>query len=1213
VIDRTQLLADLQTVLRKLEADLLERSEEMPEVSAVLTGEHRRARQADRTAQSYEDWRSDYITQIAAAWVLSCVFVRFLEDNRLVDPPRIAGLGERLSRARDEHELYFRVHLHETDREYLLHVFDELARLPGTKDIFGTHNPVHELPNWLSGDAAGELLRFFQKIDANTGALIHDFTDPDWNTRFLGDLYQDLSEEARKKHALLQTPEFVEELILDRTFDPAIEEFGLEGFRMIDPACGSGHFLLGSFVRLLDHWLRKEPNTNIRELIQRALNSVYGVDVNPYAVAIARFRLLLAAMKACEVQRLANAPAFHLNLACGDSLLHGAPGGDQQGLGWQDYSHVYQAEDLGELRRILIPEKYHLVIANPPYITPKDKALNEAYRERYFACHGKYSLAVPFCQRVLSLAVKNGFTGQITANSFMKREFGKKLIEEFFPRFDLTHVIDTSLAHIPQYGTPTVILLIRNRHRTCPTIRAALGIRRENVEPVSPSKGKVWSSILSLLDTPGSENDYISVEDVDATIFAQHPWSVTGGGATELKDRIDCSTVIPLSKVVDVIGVFGMTNADEVMLAPRKSFMRKSVEEFARRRLVIGDDVRDWAIWPGDEVFFPYRNERLIELSELPSAHKWLWICRTTMGNRATFAKSTYFQEGRPWWEWHQVTLQRLRRPLTITNAFVATHNHYVLDCGGSVFNRSAPIIKLKDTATKSDHYELLAALNSSVGAFWMRQVFHDKGGGGVGGGIAAETWERFLEYDGTKIKQFPIPIINDPRLANELDTLAQSLAKHSPSNICFSDVIKSGYSAGVAARSKWNDILQRMIVLQEELDWECYRLYGLIDHDLTYHGEPPSINLGQRAFEIVMARKMTVGELETTWFERHGSMPITELPTEWPENYRQLIEQRIELIETERDISLIEQPEYKRRWNTVQWEPQLERVLQNRLLDRLESYFDFDGRMNDEGKPTAKIDISLISTSQLTDVARQDADFMQVGELYCNDPAFDVHQLVTELVEAESVPLLPILRYQPSGLRKRREWEQTWDLQRQEDAIDARAKLLKDNPQYLTELQAQELKRHQIGDIPVPPKYTSSDFASSTYWRLRGKLDVPKERWVSFPHCEGTDGTLMIAWAGYDHLQLARAISTYYVDIQERLGGRDDPRLVPLLACLIELLPWLKQWHNDVDPEFGMHMGDYFEGFTQEEARQMGKTLDQLREWEPPKKTTRRRKQTAM
>ncbi len=198
-------LKDLQSLLRTLEADLLERSDadSLPEVRQVLQTEYHKAQAAERTAQSYETWRSDYITQVAAAWVLSCVFTRFLEDNQLIDPPPISGPGERLIRARDEHELYFRAHPTETDREYLLQTFRTLATLPGANDIFGQHNPIHELPNWLSGDAAGALLAFFQRIDAETGALVHDFTDPDWDTRFLGDLYQDLSEAARKKYALL--------------------------------------------------------------------------------------------------------------------------------------------------------------------------------------------------------------------------------------------------------------------------------------------------------------------------------------------------------------------------------------------------------------------------------------------------------------------------------------------------------------------------------------------------------------------------------------------------------------------------------------------------------------------------------------------------------------------------------------------------------------------------------------------------------------------------------------------------------------------------------------------------------------------------------------------------------------------------------------------------------------------------------------------------
>src|SRR5208337_2146049 len=140
--------------------------------------------------------------------------------------------------------------------------------------------------------------------------------------------------------------------------DPAIEEFGLattgyearlkpdgrlhpdDCFRMIDPACGSGHFVLGSFARLVERWRKKEPGTRISVLVQRALDGVHGVDLNPYAIAIARFRLLLAALRECGVRRLSDAPGFAIHLACGDSLLHGSPGGDQLSLGWSSIDHA---------------------------------------------------------------------------------------------------------------------------------------------------------------------------------------------------------------------------------------------------------------------------------------------------------------------------------------------------------------------------------------------------------------------------------------------------------------------------------------------------------------------------------------------------------------------------------------------------------------------------------------------------------------------------------------------------------------------------------------------------------------------------------------------------------------------------------------------------------------------------------------------------------
>ena len=76
-----------------------------------------------------------------------------------------------------------------------------------------------------------KMLAFWREIDPEEGHLLRSFEVEKGDTRFLGDLYQDLSEKARKKYALLQTPVFVEEFILDRTLNPAIDEFGLAAAR----------------------------------------------------------------------------------------------------------------------------------------------------------------------------------------------------------------------------------------------------------------------------------------------------------------------------------------------------------------------------------------------------------------------------------------------------------------------------------------------------------------------------------------------------------------------------------------------------------------------------------------------------------------------------------------------------------------------------------------------------------------------------------------------------------------------------------------------------------------------------------------------------------------------------------------------------------------------------------------------------------------------
>ncbi len=369
------------------------------------------------------------------------------------------------------------------------------------------------------------------------------------------------------------------------------------------------------------------------------------------------------------------------------------------------------------------------------------------------------------------------------------------------------------------------------------------------------------------------------------------------------------------------------------------------------------------------------------------------------------------------------------------------------------------------------------------------------------------------------------------------------------------------------------------MIALQEELDWHCYELYGLLSEDLCYIGNDlPELDLGQRAFEIVISRQLQMGELATTWFERHGSKPITEIPTKWPAAYRKLVERRIKVIETNKEITHIERPEYKRRWNSEPWQDQEQRALKTWLLDRVEG--------NRYWPEIKTHEPTLRSTAQLSDKASTDQEFLQVAALYRGRSDFDLAALVAELVEGEAVPFLPILRYKPSGLQKREVWERTWDLQRQQDTGE------------------------DVGEIPVPPKYTTADFVKTDYWRLRGKLDVPKERWISYPHCStDSDHTLVVGWAGLDQLQQATALIAYY-DARKREGW-DAKRVTPLLAGLDQLLPWIHQWHPEIDPEFGETAGKSFQTMLEHDAHELGLTLEDIRNWQPPAKATRRRART--
>jgi hypothetical protein len=482
------------------------------------------------------------------------------------------------------------------------------------------------------------------------------------------------------------------------------------------------------------------------------------------------------------------------------------------------------------------------------------------------------------------------------------------------------------------------------------------------------------------------------------------------------------------------------------------------------------------------------------------------------------------------------------------------------------VFKQTAPVIKLPKGASEDEHLRLLGLLNSSTACFWLKMVSQSRGStvDSKGARQSRVPFDDFFEFTGTKLEEFPLPTQLPGELSTALDSAARRLAQVSPSSVISNSTPTA--SSLREAEASWRFLRGKMITLQEELDWHVYSLYSLIPGLSAPTAEVPEIVLGERAFEIVLARRLAKGEATDEWFTRHHSSPITEIPAHWPDSYKQIVQKRIDVIESNRAIGMIERPEYKRRWKSEGWDILQKKALRSWLLDRIESH---DLWFDDDDRPVIR------TLARLTDLLSDDAEFTSVAALYA--PRVELSRVVSDLITSEHVPFLAALRYKPSGLKKRADWEHVWDLQRQEDAAPDEG-----------------AKRKIRDSIPVPPKYTSADFLRTSYWQARGKLDVPKERFISYGNINTATPTLY-GWAGWDHREQAQALATYFTG-----QSLDTNELTPLLAGLLELQPWLDQWHNEFDENYSGSPAAFFAGYRRQLQGEHGLTDDDLRAWRP-------------
>jgi hypothetical protein len=228
------------------------------------------------------------------------------------------------------------------------------------------------------------------------------------------------------------------------------------------------------------------------------------------------------------------------------------------------------------------------------------------------------------------------------------------------------------------------------------------------------------------------------------------------------------------------------------------------------------------------------------------------------------------------------------------------------------------------------------------------------------------------------------------------------------------------------------------------------------------------------------------------------------------------------------------------------------------------------------EGRPR------LMTVSVLTDLARQDPRLMSALASYTSEPHPRVELAIASLVASEAVPAAAALRLKREAMQKYRDWQDVWGLQRAED-------------------------RGERVKIPLPSKYTAADFQKSEYWSARGKLDVPKERFIAYPGARrSNDDTAVYGWAGWNHAEQGLAASSLLVEMAG--AGANTEQLMPVFAALIELEPWIAQWHSAVDPAYGVSPATAVSGVVDHQLARAGLTRDDVDAWRPAATTRGRR-----
>jgi hypothetical protein len=265
--------------------------------------------------------------------------------------------------------------------------------------------------------------------------------------------------EVRKAGGVYYTPKYIVDYIVKNTVGKIIEGKSpkqIARLRILDPACGSGSFLIGAFQCLIDYHVRylsahpkeaqghalfpdiiRDPNGEPRLSVVRKAeilkNNLFGIDIDPQAVEVTMMSLYL---KAIEGERSQLPPKQHLlpelkyNIICGNSLIGPDFYKDQQLslIGDEEKFRVNVFDWQAIFPEIIKAGGFDCVIGNPPYVRQESLSEFKDYFQRHYeSFDGVADLYVYFMEKGIHLLREGGYYSIIVSSSFLRTTFAAPL------------------------------------------------------------------------------------------------------------------------------------------------------------------------------------------------------------------------------------------------------------------------------------------------------------------------------------------------------------------------------------------------------------------------------------------------------------------------------------------------------------------------------------------------------------------------------------------------------------------------------------------------------------------------------------------------------------------------------------------------------------------------------------------------------------------